>query len=128
MACLLFAVSATSFAPKTEAGRQCPTAAVQEIEVTRTVETCCGDVVQVVEKRKPQVGEEGFLQCQCAEKKSSDFADGKRTGELPVFTLPEAILLPASNLIAAWDDPDLRPTMLPSGPSSTPPTPPPNFI
>jgi hypothetical protein len=46
---------------------QCPTASIQSILETAQ---CCGKTV-VVSARKPQPGDKGFVQCRCAEKRSS---------------------------------------------------------
>ncbi|MDR3687967.1 MAG: hypothetical protein P4L46_01220 [Fimbriimonas sp.] len=54
--------------PATSYGIQCPTAPVQK--VTAAVHDCCGRVVGAV-SRAPRPGEKGFVQCRCAEKKTS---------------------------------------------------------
>lgn len=125
MACLMFAVSTTAYIRKTAEGTQCPTAPVQVIEVVRTVKTCCGDEIQVVEKRKPLPGEDAFRQCACAETKSAGSAASKRTGELPSFTLPEPPLVPACPIVVDSHRARRSAIPLPTGPASIPLTPPP---
>ena len=53
----------------TTVGVQCPTAPIQTISVP--IHDCCGKTVGYTQ-RKPQLGEKGFMQCQCAEKRTSD--------------------------------------------------------
>lgn len=132
---LAFAIAALGsfgFAPSTPQGKQCPTAAVQEVVEVKYVKTCCGKVVPVKFKRAPREGEAGFKQCQCAEKKAADKDDQARAAEycvVPQMHVAQALPADFAYPIVGGDK---------SRPASTcrttenvvfsPPTPPPQFI
>lgn len=66
---LFFGIFATGLhLPATPEGVQCPTVVVQQIRVP--VLSCCGKVVGY-SLRAPRLGEQGFTQCRCNEKKSA---------------------------------------------------------
>ena len=70
----------------TQAGVQCPTAAVQTISVA--VRDCCGKVTGFT-TRAPKPGEQGFVQCRCAEKKTTT-QKATLSSKVPLFISTEA--------------------------------------
>jgi hypothetical protein len=67
-AMMIACTSTTHLFACTPVGVQCPTARVQL--VTIPVSDCCGKIVGYA-SRKPIPGERGFVQCRCAEKRTS---------------------------------------------------------
>ena len=72
----------------TQAGVQCPTAAVQTISVA--VRDCCGKVTGFT-TRAPKPGEQGFVQCRCAEKKTTT-QKATLSSKVPLFIATEVVL------------------------------------
>ena len=66
---LMLGVGGRTFPMATPEGRQCPTAKVHTIRVA--VKTPCGCVTGYIE-RAPKAGEEGFVQCRCAERRAGE--------------------------------------------------------
>ena len=71
-------------------GTHCPTAPVQS--VTRT-SACCGKVL-AIESHKPRPGENGFVQCRCAEKRSTQHQAALNQGPPHFDMLPIRPVLP----------------------------------
>jgi len=80
MAVLFFVVTGFQPAPQTQVGVHCPTAPVQTVLVP--VKGKCGCPV-TYRLSKPRAGDKAFVQCRCAEKKSS---------ERPIPTAPRVVL------------------------------------
>lgn len=121
MAMFLYGCVAFQYHPRTPLGVQCPTATVQE--VLEPV-TCCGKVVRY-EKRAPKPGDDVFVQCSCAEKKSADHLASAAVPVLQCFYLPVVLVTPQA-FLEPYQDPW---TTLPSESTiTTPPlVPPPNL-
>jgi len=113
--------SASLLLAQTPKGVQCPTAPVQQIAVA--VKSCCNGVV-TYQFRKPRIGEKEFLQCRCAEKRSTQQQtdldrNGSHVEMLPVgvfvldipHRIPEAIAERTldARLIAASSEPPVPP-------------------
>lgn len=56
----------------TPEGQHCPTAQVSVIHETVQLTDCCGNVVEKTIQRQPHLGDREFVQCRCAEKKSTE--------------------------------------------------------
>jgi hypothetical protein len=65
---LMMVASSSSFVVPTKIGVHCPTAKVQFVQEIVANNKCCPPKVIV---RAPRIGEPGFKQCLCAEKKAS---------------------------------------------------------
>jgi hypothetical protein len=91
MALWIFGCTAFQYHPRSVAGRQCPTAAVQTVRVA--VKDCCGRVVGY-ETRAPEPGEAAFTQCRCAENQAA--TNGYLPPKLEPFFLPAPDLPEAS--------------------------------
>jgi len=126
LACLLVAAllgwcSVALLLVRTPDGIHCPTAPVQAVLVP--VKDCCDRIVGY-ETRKPQVGEELFKQCRCAEKRTAQQTSSESSNpqiEMPpvsafVLVIPEPLPEPqAEHRYFA------RLTVVPSPPSIRPP-------
>lgn len=89
MALWIFGCMAFQFHPRTVAGKQCPTAPVQQTTVA--IKSCCGRVIGY-EVRAPRPGESAFVQCHCAEKKAAQ--DGTwLPPKLQPFFLPQPLVV-----------------------------------
>lgn len=96
----LFGCTAFQFHPRTAAGVQCPTAAVQTIQVA--VRTCCGKIVGY-RAQAPKPGQREFVQCRCAEKKSAEH-EASLPPRLEPFFVPELRFeLPSAPPVPAAD-------------------------
>jgi len=120
---LLFAwmTSLSSFAVTPE-GVQCPTAAIQEIR--SPVKDCCDHIVGFL-THKPRPGDKGFMQCRCAEKRSSQQQAAVRGSEVKLAMIvdrPESFEIP---VLFPYRDthPGLCPclTSIPGVPQTPPP-------
>ena len=72
----------------TRVGLQCPTAPIQKIVVA--VKDCCGKV-EGLALRAPKPGEKGFLQCNCAEKKSSTQKTAVTSKTVPILLVAQRL-------------------------------------
>lgn len=132
LACAVALLGCYGFAPSTPRGKQCPTAAVQEVTDVKYVKTCCGKLVAVKFKRAPREGEAGYKQCQCAEKKASEKDDQTKSAEhrvAPPMHIARAMNDSLGFLIVPADT--ARETTADSAPEAvvfSPPTPPPQLI
>ena len=74
--------------PVTPRGVQCPTAAIQKIQVVSYEHLPCGCIVKKVTERAPHEGEAGFKQCRCAERKAADKQEQSASAESkPILTM-----------------------------------------
>lgn len=117
--------------PVTPRGVQCPTAAIQTIQVLSLKRSPCGCLVKVVEERAPREGEAGFKQCRCAERKAVERQEkATSTNSKPAVTLGfDQIALSyhgGGNLPEPLVCPAYRAETL-SSPTFSPPTPPPQL-
>lgn len=77
--------------PRTAVGVHCPTAPQQSVLRTSWTKDCCGHLVSVTVLRKPTLGEPGFKQCRCAEKKASQSAQDRGIPRSVAFPIPAPI-------------------------------------
>ncbi len=128
MSFALLVISLGAYWPRTEVGKQCPTAPVQKVAVTVATRDCCGKVRLKTELRAPKLGEKGFLQCQCEERKANDRSECLKSGVVSfTWILPEPAFQVAHGSIYAWSEPPLAASAFPS-PPGTPATPPPDYL
>ncbi|GEM_PF-1499898 len=120
---LLLWCSVSRAATVTPRGVQCPTATVQSVVVAKR--DCCDRIVGY-EVRKPKEGEQGFLQCRCAEKKAAPHGAAEipvpRVEALFAAEAPLALALPGRlPEVLAADTYLARLTVVPTPPFVRPP-------
>ncbi len=130
LACVYLAIGAmTRTAKLTPEGVHCPTAPVQAVAETPEIKSCCGKETTGTTVRKPRPCDAAFVQCQCAEKKTSSARDGTKEHNLQAeaqatSTEPAALVCRTMALHPAASEP--IPAETQSGESRTePPTTPP---
>jgi len=121
LAVWLFVCAASQTFPTTPTGVQCPTAPVQSVSVA--IKDCCGKVIGHV-TRAPKLGEKGFLQCRCAEKKAPKQDSAATAPRFEVFTSSPVCLVFPSAIPPVRES--FRYIAAASSAENTPATPPPD--